>query len=147
MPLNPEMRASDADRDRVAAALREHCVQGRITLDELNERLEATYAARTVGALHEITADLPETDLYELPVPATRRAGMAPVRPGRVSLRHADMSGWQRYASVNLFFIVIWVISCVASAQLLFPWWIWVAGPWGAVLLGRGLFGPRRPPG
>ena len=31
MALNPEMRASDADRDRVAAALREHCAQGRIT--------------------------------------------------------------------------------------------------------------------
>jgi hypothetical protein len=147
MPLNPEMRASDADRDRVATALREHCVQGRITIDELNERLEATYAARTVGALHEITADLPETDLYELPVPAARRAGMAPARPGPVGLRDGGMSGWAGYASVNLVCVVIWLISCVSSAQLLFPWWIWMAGPWGAVLLARGLFGPRRPSG
>jgi hypothetical protein len=49
MALNPDMRASDADRDRVAAALREHSVEGRITLDELNERLETTYSARTLG--------------------------------------------------------------------------------------------------
>ncbi|MCW2898220.1 MAG: hypothetical protein JWO67_485 [Streptosporangiaceae bacterium] len=143
MPLNPEMRASDADRDRVATALREHCAQGRISMDELHERLDATYAAKTLGALHDVTADLPEMDLYDLPVPATRRAGMAPVHGRGVGLHNAALSGWAGYASVNLMLVIIWVISCVASAELLFPWWIWVAGPWGAVLATRTIFGPR----
>src|SRR4051812_15528915 len=102
MPLNPEIRASDADRDRIAAALREHCAQGRISLDELEERLEVTYAAKTVGTLQEVTSDLPEMDLYELPVPAERRSGMAPARRHSVSARSLHVAGWGGYAAVNL---------------------------------------------
>jgi hypothetical protein len=147
MPLNPEIRASDADRDRIAAALREHCAQGRISLDELEERLEATYAAKTVGTLQEVTSDLPEMDLYELPVPAARRSGMAPTRRHSLSAHNLRLIGWGGYASVNLICISVWLISCVASAQLIYPWWIWVAGPWGAVILAGALFGSHRSKG
>jgi hypothetical protein len=56
---SPEVRASDADRERVAARLRDHLAAGRLTLDELSERLDAAYAARTVGELEELTNDLP----------------------------------------------------------------------------------------
>ncbi|GAA2118972.1 DUF1707 SHOCT-like domain-containing protein [Actinomadura alba] len=144
MPPNPEIRASDADRDRVAAALREHCAEGRITMDELHERLETVYAAKTVGALQDVTADLPETDLYELPVPATRKATMAPAHRQSGALdRPAARNPLAVYAAVNLVTFTIWLISCVASGSVLFPWWIFVAGPWGVAILAGILSGSR----
>ena len=82
MAPNPDIRASDADRDRVAASLREHCAEGRITMDELDERLESVYGAKTLGQLQEITSDLPEEDLYQLPVPASQAKSTAsPAKP------------------------------------------------------------------
>lgn len=51
-------RASDADRDRVAEILRVAAGDGRLTLDELDERLEAALSARTRGELAALTADL-----------------------------------------------------------------------------------------
>ncbi|MGH3445847.1 MAG: DUF1707 SHOCT-like domain-containing protein [Nocardioidaceae bacterium] len=54
-----QMRISDADRHKVAEALREAAGEGRIDLAELDERLEAAYAAKTYGELVPITADLP----------------------------------------------------------------------------------------
>jgi len=56
---SPEIRASDVDRERVAVELRGHMAEGRLTLDELSERLDAAYRARTVGELEELTRDLP----------------------------------------------------------------------------------------
>jgi uncharacterized protein DUF1707 len=53
------LRASDAERERVAEALRRHHVDGRIDTDELQERLERCYAARTGGELAALLADLP----------------------------------------------------------------------------------------
>lgn len=59
-PLRPrELRASDADRERVAAVLREAAGEGRIGLDELDERLALVYAARTYADLEPLTGDLP----------------------------------------------------------------------------------------
>ena len=60
--LDPlEMRVSDADRNKVAEILREAAGDGRIDLGELDERLEATYAAKTYGELVPITRDLAPT--------------------------------------------------------------------------------------
>ena len=58
-PATGSVRASDEDRDRVVAALKEHCAAGRLTLDELPGRVERAYAATTVGELAELTGDLP----------------------------------------------------------------------------------------
>lgn len=56
---SPELRASHADRDRVVEVLRVAAGDGRLTADELDERLEAALSARTLGELAELTADLP----------------------------------------------------------------------------------------
>ncbi|MQA98126.1 MAG: DUF1707 domain-containing protein [Streptosporangiales bacterium] len=53
------VRASDADRDRVSDVLREALAEGRITPEEHAERLDAVYAAKTLGELVPITSDLP----------------------------------------------------------------------------------------
>lgn len=54
------IRISDADRERVTARLREHFAEGRLTQDELDERVTTTLNAKTFGDLRGIMADLPE---------------------------------------------------------------------------------------
>lgn len=54
-----ELRASDADRERVSAGLGEHLAAGRLTLEEFSERVGAAQAARTHGELERLTRDLP----------------------------------------------------------------------------------------
>jgi hypothetical protein len=57
----PTIRASDSDREQVAERLRQAAIEGRLTTDELEERLEAASAARTYGELDPLVADLPVT--------------------------------------------------------------------------------------
>jgi hypothetical protein len=57
----PELRISDTDRDRAAEVLREAHAHGRITVDELDERLTSVYAAKTEADLVPVTRDLPAT--------------------------------------------------------------------------------------
>ena len=53
------LRASDADRERAAGSLSRHAQEGRLTAEELEERLERAYAAKTVAELDELQRDLP----------------------------------------------------------------------------------------
>lgn len=57
--MSTELRVGDAERDEVTAALHEHFAQGRLTREELDERLTATLSAKTVGDLRAVTRDLP----------------------------------------------------------------------------------------
>src|SRR3954464_1836253 len=56
---SPGLRASDAERERVADELRRHHLDGRLDTDELQERLDRCYAARTAGELAPLLQDLP----------------------------------------------------------------------------------------
>ncbi|MER5616523.1 DUF1707 domain-containing protein [Streptomyces sp. NPDC056004] len=59
-PVEPAgIRASDADRDRIADILREAMAEGRLTADEHAERVDAVYRAKTVGELEPLVRDLP----------------------------------------------------------------------------------------
>jgi Domain of unknown function (DUF1707) len=60
MIRNPNLRASDADREAMADRLRKHHTDGRLDQDEFQERLERCFAAKTVGELAELTRDLPD---------------------------------------------------------------------------------------
>jgi hypothetical protein len=74
------MRVSDDDRHKVAEVLRTAAGEGRLDLHELDERLEATYAAKTYGDLVPLTADLPVRPTDGLP---TLPGQVAPAnRPG-----------------------------------------------------------------
>jgi hypothetical protein len=55
----PALRASDADRARAVALLRDHAVEGRLTLEEVTDRMSAAYLARTHEELEQLAADLP----------------------------------------------------------------------------------------
>jgi hypothetical protein len=58
------LRASDADREQFVEALRQHHAEGRLTLEELTERTERAYAARTLGDLDALGGDLPPLQWY-----------------------------------------------------------------------------------
>jgi hypothetical protein len=58
--MDDRIRVSDADRDRVTARLREHFAAGRLTSDEMEERISAALHAKTAGDLRHVMADLPE---------------------------------------------------------------------------------------
>jgi hypothetical protein len=69
--MNDNIRISDADREQVTARLREHFAEGRLTSEELDERISATLSAKTFGDLRGILTDLPEPGpLGPQPVPA-----------------------------------------------------------------------------
>ncbi len=139
MPGDPRIRASDADRDRVTALLREHHAAGRLTAEEFHERMEQALDAKTLGELDELLADLPAIDLYQLPdaslrrapphlgqslLPADRRGSGEPARfaPGTVA-----MGAW---AVVTSALIAIWAVAAVIGGGTWFPWWALIAVPW-----------------
>jgi hypothetical protein len=76
-----QMRASDADRERVAQVLHNALSEGRITINELEERLTTVYAAKTLGELKPITVDLPNTGAAIEPA-TTRALGVPDSRVG-----------------------------------------------------------------
>jgi uncharacterized protein DUF1707 len=61
MSRRATLRASDADREQIAERLRKATAEGRLLAEELEERLEATFSARTYGELDAVVADLPGT--------------------------------------------------------------------------------------
>src|SRR5690349_19627599 len=81
-------RASDADRESVVTDLRTHAAEGRLTVEELEERIDGAYAAKTRRDLVTLTTDLPRT----------RR----PHRGGGVSARP--------YLQVMVLLVVIWAL-------------------------------------
>lgn len=73
MPADSAIRASDADRERALAILRDAYAAGRLTLAEFDERSSAALSGRTWGDLRELTSDLPAGT-----GPGDGRAGLAP---------------------------------------------------------------------
>jgi hypothetical protein len=122
-PLHPDTRVSDAEREKLAQTLREHASQGRLSVDELSERLDRAYAARTQGELSALIADLPS----------------APPPPGRVG-GPALQGELAAYVAVNLMLIVIWAVTGAG-----YFWPIWPLLGWGIGLVtGMRAIGPCR---
>ena len=81
-PIDPSrLRVSDQERYAVAEVLRQAAGEGRIDLGELDERLEATFAARTYADLVPITADLPALAPVQPVHPPTRPPAYLPSYP------------------------------------------------------------------
>ena len=93
-----QLRISDSDRHQVAEVLREAAGEGRLDLEELDQRLDATYAARTYADLVPITLDLPVAGVSSLPAQPAAAATPSPVvSGGPAGERHlAIMSGLER---------------------------------------------------
>jgi Domain of unknown function (DUF1707) len=128
-------RASDADRERIAAALGGHYAAGRLTLEEFQERLDRAYTAKTLGQLDDLMADLPGTDFNRLP----GQPGDRPPLPERRAGGTVQAPGvgrppvWQFWLAVTLGMFVIWLISGASGG----PWFLWTAIPLAFILLRR----------
>jgi Flp pilus assembly protein TadB len=133
VPGDPRIRASDADRDRTAALLREHHAAGRLTAEEFDERLDQALNAKTLGELDELLSDLPVIDLYKLPHESMQRPAGLPhtsIRPrnpggGTTARFGRGMGAW---AVVTGTVIAIWVVTAAVG---LAPW-MWI--PWGLLV-------------
>lgn len=81
------LRASDADRDRIADILRDALAEGRIDAEEHSDRIDAVYRAKTVGELEPIVRDLPGARRHQEPAPEYGYAPDGADGPRRTSSR------------------------------------------------------------
>ena len=105
--------ASDADRDRIAERLRAAAAEGRLTSDELEERLETALSARTEAELEPLVADLPA-------------AGLATPPAARSERRRWDRDHVRAYVGVSLMLVAIWALTGAG-----YFWPIWPMLGWG----------------
>jgi Domain of unknown function (DUF1707) len=125
--VTAEMRASDQDRERVVRLLGEHMSAGRLTLTEFEERVEAAYGATRLADLDRLMVDLPA--IRPRPTAPTTRASRA---QAWLELRNGP---WGTWLFVGAICLMIWVVTSVASREVLYFWPLWVIGPWGVAIL------------
>lgn len=101
----PTLRVGDAERDAAAADLGDHFVAGRLTLDELHDRLGKVFAARTHGQLGTVMADLPGP-IRTVPRPRPASEDIASDRAGRFAA-----------LSLLLLAMLIWLFTAYLFAQ------------------------------
>jgi hypothetical protein len=111
-----DIRASDMERDNAVDRLRNHAAAGRLDVDELEQRIDAAFAARTRGELKALFADLP----------GKPRLG-TPTAVGRPRRRFG--AEWYPYLAVNLMLVLIW-----AGTGMGYFWPIWPILGWGLPL-------------
>jgi DUF1707 SHOCT-like domain len=116
MPDDADLRASDEQRDRAAAEIREHYAAGRLTDEELSERVQAVYAARTEGELKTLLADLPM-------LPATRAQQKAEIAQRRRELQRRLLQEAGGGSGAFIICTAIWVATGASG----FFWPIFVA--------------------
>jgi Domain of unknown function (DUF1707)/2TM domain len=114
----PDLRASDAERAQIIELLRRHHEAGRLTAEELVERIERVNEATTFRDLDASMANLPRLLPPLAPHPATERT------PGEA--RQAFYRALFAYVVINLFLIGIWAFSGRGAF-----WPIWVVLGWG----------------
>ncbi|MGH3394905.1 MAG: DUF1707 SHOCT-like domain-containing protein [Streptosporangiaceae bacterium] len=129
------MRASDHDRQEIVDRLRGALDDGRLTLEEYLDRMARAYQAVTYADLAPLCADLPAGG----PAPASPWCGAFGRQP---AFLRALWTIWLIAVSVN---VVVWALVSATTASLIYPWPLWVAGPYGAVLLAlSAAVGPSR---
>lgn len=111
--VNPSWLAASADRERTVGVLRAAFTEGRLTQDELDERISRAYASRTYGDLWELTADLPSGPLpYPHPIPpgAPFPQNLAVPQPS------SPPSTWNSAATLVITALVIFTLAALITA-------------------------------
>jgi hypothetical protein len=102
-----DLRASDADRDRIAGILREALAEGRLDAEEHAERIDLVYRAKTMGELEPVVRDLPATGDGAAPRPASGAYSYGPAGPSSdqnlvaVFSASARKGRWQAPTRIN----------------------------------------------
>ncbi|MFI6867347.1 DUF1707 domain-containing protein [Nocardia sp. NPDC050406] len=115
------LRASDADRQKIVDRLRLAMDEGRLSLHEFDERLQQVYAAKTHGELVPLVSDLPKQK-------KGKGSGTLPAESPGIPVWIKIM--WTPWVFVNILCILIWL-----ATGLGYFWPFWVAVPWGLALL------------
>jgi hypothetical protein len=89
-----DVRASDVDRERVADVLRQAAGEGRLTMDELEQRITSVYTAKTYAELEPLTRDLPAPGQAPRAPVATAAGAPPALRPSRFAI--SIMGGFRR---------------------------------------------------
>jgi hypothetical protein len=146
---DPKIRASDDDRERTVRLLGDHFAAGRLDLSEFEARTTAANAAVTVGDLAGLCTDLPTAAARSGPAGRMRiepTVGARTERPTGANLHRrigALHTSWVSWLATGLICIAIWAATSISRGTLVGFWPVWVIGPWGAVLLARGVSGQR----
>jgi Domain of unknown function (DUF1707) len=107
--VNPSWRAATADRERTVGVIRAGFAEGRLSQDELDERVAQAYAARTYAELWALTADLPAG-----PLPL---AAFSPYPQGTVvPTDAAAAASWQSAAALLITALVIFALAALVTA-------------------------------
>jgi Domain of unknown function (DUF1707) len=109
--VNPAWLASSADRERAVGVLRAGFTEGRLTQDELDERVAQAYAARTYGQLWALTADLPAGGLPYPQFPQPHGALIPAEAP-------APPSHWKPAAALIITALVIFTLAALITAVI-----------------------------
>jgi len=126
MATEYNVRIGDADREAVAAQLRDHYADGRLTLDELNERLDQTFAAKIKADLDVVLRDLPHVarPLTDAPAAGFGNTGwQGPAWPGptgRSGWDYSNESGRQYGRAAFAPLLVLMWVALVFGAVTLF---------------------------
>ncbi len=124
------LRAADADRHQIADRLKAALDEGRLSLDEYDERVRQAYAALTYAELLILVADLPKPGLSAAEVSARRAAE---VRREARRMPMALLVLWTVWGSVTAVNLMVWFLVAVTFAGDVHPWPIWLTVP-GAAL-------------
>ena len=122
----PHLRAADVDREAVAELLSDALAKGRLDIVEFGERLDRAFAARTVGELVALSADLPRPDRRP------RSPGPQPWRSRWVAV--LLWVAWSMWTVLAAGTVALWLLLAVV-ADITHPWPLWLASFWGVVLL------------
>jgi hypothetical protein len=125
------LRAGNADREKVVAQLNAAFAEGRLDVSELDERVSAAYAAKTLADLVPLTADLPGG---QQKAPA-RREDRAPARPNAPgpAVRWAPVTGALGIFLIN---VLIWGVISISTGNMIYFWPIWTAIPFALAVIG-----------
>lgn len=133
-----DIRIGHAEREAAVNGLQTAFGEGRLDVAEFDERVASVYAARTAGELLPLTADLPAVSPAESVAPRTADTTALPVK-GDSSGRALGWA-WRAWATAVSINLAIWVLVSLSNQEAVYFWPIWVAGPWGAVLLASTVF-------
>jgi hypothetical protein len=128
-PKSSVIRASDADRERAVAQLRQHLADGRLTMEEFSERVDEAYAARTTADIDHALRELPHVAVKDL---GRARPGQpAAARQRSLQERRAFRASLVSYVAVNSLLVLIWLVTVIGSGDLQYFWPIWPILGWG----------------